>query len=81
MGFAYPARNMVYLRFLLLVFCWLSAAHAQQRAPEVLVLDQATISQLAAERPSEYPEAVAGPLSPLPNDWRDLAANLPAQKW
>jgi two-component system, NarL family, sensor histidine kinase UhpB len=71
---------MVYLRVLFLLLGLLSASYAQP-APTVLVLDQASISRDAALVPGALTNSAAGPLSPLPDDWRGDAAALPAQQW
>ena len=72
---------MAYLRFLLLLFCWLSVANAKQPVSDVLVLGQAAISQDASMAPPEHRDTALEPLSALPNDWREAAAALPAQQW
>ena len=69
---------MAFLRVLLLLLCLLSAAHAQP-APDVLVLDRATVSQGAA--------TVPGALISLPHDWPNAvpavsaASAVSAQQW
>ena len=68
---------MGYLRIFLLILCVLKAAHAQP-TPEVLVLNQAMVSQSDSTVPVA---AVLESLSTLPRGWDGNATALPTQRW
>ena len=77
LGLAYAAQTMGYLRIFLLILCVLKAAHAQP-TPEVLVLNQAMVSQSDSTVPVA---AVLESLSTLPRGWDGNATALPTQRW